>query len=160
MTGSGSVRGLTLAEILLLAVSALLLVALLLPLRGRAARLEGVMACRDRLRALHQARADFPVSPSDRGQAFWTRLAEATPPRIAREALRCPLVQDPRALACHYLGPSGDPAGLEPQDPLGCDDLDNHGPQGRRGGNVLLKSGEVRTDEGVLWRQALGRCSR
>lgn len=159
MTAPERARGFTLAEALVLVLSALLLAAVLLPLRGRAARLERVLSCRDRLRTLHQAQEGLPAGAA-RGQAFWTRLAETSPPRISREALRCPLVEDPQAPECHYLGPSGDPAALEPQAPLGCDDPENHGPQGRRGGNILLKSGEIHTDDGILWRQALGRCAR
>lgn len=149
------------AEILVLIASGLLLLAILLPLRGRAVRLERVLACRDRLRTLYQAQAELPdPPPAARGRRYWTRLAETSPPRVEREILRCPLVEDPRAPECHYLGPSGDPAALEPQAPLGCDDVENHGPQGRRGGNILLKSGEIRTDDGMLWRQALSRCAR
>lgn len=161
MTASWGRRGFTLAEILVLIVSGLLLLALLLPLRGRAERLERVLACRNHLRMLYQAQAELPASPpAPRGRHYWIRLAEASPPRVEREILRCPLVEDPRAPECHYLGPSGDPATLESQAPLGCDDVENHGPQGRRGGNILLKSGEIRTDNAMFWRQALSRCAR
>ncbi|HXG62126.1 MAG TPA: hypothetical protein VNO22_12155 [Planctomycetota bacterium] len=159
MTAPERARGFTLAEALVLVLAAILLAAVFLPLRGRAARLEQVLACRDRLRTLHRAQEGLPPGTA-RGQAFWTRLAETSPPRIAPQALRCPLVEDPKAPECHYLGPAGDPAALEPQGPLGCDAPENHDPQGHRGGNILLKSGEVHTDDGILWRQALSRCSR
>jgi len=61
---------------------------------------------------------------------------------------------------CHYLGPVAEPFKLEAKDPLGCDLEDNHSDDGKEGGNVLLKSGEVVTDRTGLWNSAArqGKC--
>lgn len=146
-------RGLTLVDWILLIAAALTLAALALPTWARAGRHEQLTLCRDNLKALHRAEAGAPKDPAALGMRFWTRLG-------LPEKLRCPFVPREIARPTDYLGPSQDPAGLEPDDPLGCDMPENHGEHGKMGGNVLYKSGEVRTlhprPEGVVddpWRE-------
>ncbi len=164
-------RGLTLVEVLAAVVAVLMGVALLIPCFERASRHKRVEACRGRLLQLHRAMtahyAENPVSDPDRvplGGAFWTQFTRTSPPRVGAEVLRCPLVDAPGERECHYRGPGPYFGKLGEKDPLGCDEDRNHSPNAREGGNVLLRSGEVITDdnlraeEGGVWGNALTRC--
>lgn len=137
-------RGLALIEWMLLAVAALMLLALLIPVYARSGRHAQLAACQGRLKDLHRAQAAAPPAPDARGFAYWTRLTKAQPPLVAAGTLRCPFVPEAIQRDCDYFGPKSDAAGLDPSAPLACDIPENHEPRGRMGGNVLYKSGEVR----------------
>lgn len=145
--------GFTLVEWLAGAMAVVMVLALVVPVLVRASRQNQVLRCRTNLRTLHQGQAAAPKGSAPLGKAFWTRLE-------AKEFLRCPLAPKPGDAGCDYLGPAADPAGLGEKEPLGCDDFENHGTQGQEGGNVLLKSGEVHTDQLHLWSSAVrgGKC--
>jgi hypothetical protein len=137
-------RGITLIEVAVAAMLVLTAAAVLIPTFLRSRRHERLVECRTHLETLYKAQ----LAPGERpllGTAYWTRLVQASPPAVDAAALRCPLASDEAQLPCDYLGPRQDPSKLTPEDPLGCDASDNHGPHGREGGNVLMKSGEVRT---------------
>jgi hypothetical protein len=161
--------GFTLVELLVAIVGVIIVISLLVPCFARASRQEKVEACRSRLKEMHRAMSvcyeGKPVPPPEKvpqGSAFWTQFARMAPPLLANEALRCPLAEVPAAPDCDYRGPGGFFAKLGEREPLGCDHNQNHSPDGREGGNVLLRSGEVITEdnsqEGGLWGIALQNC--
>lgn len=146
--------GVTLVEWTVVIVALGVVFSLLVPAFARASRQGKVVSCRANLQELYRTQAALPKgAPAPLGKAFWTRLD-------AKPFLRCPLAAGSAPTGCDYLGPASDPAGLGEKEPLGCDDMENHGPQGREGGNVLLKSGEVMTDSFQLWASATrgGKC--
>ena len=132
-------RNLTLVEWILLGVIALTGMALALPARARARRHADVVECRENLRAMFKAAQEAPPAPEALGSAYWRRL------KLPPKTLRCPMVPEGIARDCDYLGPSSDPAGLGPDVPIGCDIPENHQTERPMGGNVLYKSGEVKT---------------
>ncbi len=157
-------RGITLVEIVVAVVALAVLAMLFLPPLARALRHKKVEACAANLRTLHRAQAEYaarhPAAPSGMGRAFWTRLSGENPPLVDDSVYACPVYGAPKRNKCQYLGPGGDAARLLETDPLGCDEIFNHSPNGREGGNVLLKSGAVRTDNEGFWRSCIheGKC--
>lgn len=153
--------GITLVEVAAAVTLLGIVVALLVPSIARSSRFQKVLACEANLHTLHSAQAkDYKMGMKERGQEYWTRLTTQTPRQVSPDALRCPLVTDAAAPPCHYLGPVADPSKLEDKDPIGCDLEHNHSDDGKEGGNVLLKSGEVVTDRTGLWNSAArqGKC--
>jgi hypothetical protein len=151
--------GITLVEVTAALTLVAVVVALIIPAVSRGSRIEKVIACQGHLRTMFQAQLQAPVhGPNQLGSAYWTRLAEAKPPLLAPEVLHCPVVE--KSAPCDYLGPSFDPATLKDKDQLGCDSGFNHSDDGKQGGNVLLKSGEVLTDHTAIWAGAArqGKC--
>lgn len=145
--------GLTLAGVLVLVALAALLLSLLLPLRAYSGRHEQLLVCRAHLQALHRAQAD-PKAATEApplGAAYWMRLASPPLSLVDPGTLRCPLFDADRP--CDYRGPVRTPAGLPPDGAVGSDDNVNHDLQGRQGGNVLRKSGDVVTvpADGTYW---------
>ena len=149
-------RGLTLVEVLVVAMALLIVVVLVLPAIAQVSRRDKVARCIGNLQTLHRAQASAGAPGAKLGVDFWLRLRTAQPPLVGPEALRCPLVDRPDAPECQYLGPRADPAALKDLHPIGCDAEVNHSPNMRQGGNVLLKSGEVLTEkgDGGLWTDA------
>lgn len=144
--------GITLVEISAAVTIVVILLALLIPVQARAARYEKLKLCQDHLRALYQAQAAAPpTKDQELGRAYWVRLVKLNPPLTSPENLQCPLVEGPDTPFCQYLGPSEDIKKLQAKDPIGCDMDENHSPDRRQGGNLLLKSGEVVTDHSGLW---------
>ena len=134
---------------------------LLVPAFLHGSRHNKILACEAHLQTLHRAQAAAPAAgPLDIGRAYWTRLTKSTPPLVTAEVLRCPFVEAPDAPACQYFGPAGAVSKLDPKDPIGCDMELNHSEDGKQGGNVLLKSGEVVTDHTGVWGSAAraGKC--
>jgi hypothetical protein len=153
--------GITLAEATAAITLVGLVLALLVPAIVRSSRVEGLVACRGHLKTLYEAQLKAPApGPKEFGRAYWERLARATPPLVSAEALRCPLVDAPDAPACQYYGPAEDVSKRDAKDAIGCDMEHNHSDDEKQGGNVLLKSGEVRTDHTGIWSTALrsGKC--
>lgn len=157
-------RGVTLVEVLAAAMAAVVLLALLIPAWVAARRHGRIAACMDRLKQLHRAEAAWeaanPGRPVGAGKAYWTKLAQSSPPMVDPKALACPLAS-PGADSggCSYWGPSGDPAKYDAADPVGCDDETNHDEHRREGGNVLRKSGDVVNDNRDFWYSAIrGKC--
>lgn len=146
---SSRARGLTLVEVLVVVIVLLIAAALLLPLGSQAARRDKIARCMGNLKALHAAQAAAGPPGPNLGTAYWLRLKD----RVSPETLRCPLVDRPEAPECLYLGPRTDPAELRDVHPIGADAEINHSSNGRQGGNVLLKSGEVQTEKGdsLFW---------
>lgn len=157
-------KGFTLVEVMVVLVVLGAAAALLIPCLARGGRHARVEACASNLRALHEGQRRYAARegapPAVEGKDFWRKLAEAKPAAVEAARLRCPLAERPASEDVHYLGPGGNAARLKETDPLGCDELYNHG-TGKEG-NVLLKSGEVRTDDGQLWAAAArsGGCRR
>jgi hypothetical protein len=136
-----------------------IVVALVVPAMTRGARFQKVVECADHLRTMHQAQAKAPAPKlQELGSTYWTRLTTTTPPMLSPDKLRCPLVDPLVSSGCDYLGPSADPAGLAAEEPIGCDLQRNHSDDGKEGGNVLLKSGEVATDRTGIWGSASHKC--
>jgi hypothetical protein len=153
--------GITLVEVVAAITILAIVMSLLIPALLRGSRHQMILACEAHLLALHQARAVAPpAGPQEFGRAYWTRLTRTTPPLVAPDVLRCPFVVAPEAPACQYFGPAGDVARLEAKDPIGCDMELSHSEDGKEGGNVLLKSGEVVTDHTGIWGSAVraGKC--
>lgn len=152
--------GITLVEVTAAVTVVGIILALLIPAISRGSRLEKIMRCRDHLKTMHAAQLKAPADARFLGSAYWMRLAKSDPPLIQPEFLRCPLVDAPEQLVCHYMGPASNPAELKDKDPLGCDYPQNHSDDGKQGGNVLLKSGEVVTDHTGVWAGAgrQGKC--
>jgi hypothetical protein len=153
--------GITLVEVAAAITILGIVVALLVPAWHHGSRLDQVLACQGNLRALHQAQSKAPPPGArDLGSAYWVRLTKTSPPLVAAEALRCPLLRLPQAPECHYFGPPSDPAKVDGADPIGCDLPINHSDDGAQGGNILLKSGEVLTDHIGVWLGATrgGKC--
>ena len=153
--------GITIVEVAAAITIVGIIVALLVPAWMRSARFEKVLACQGNLRALHHAASQAPPPGADElGRAYWVRLTKTSPPLVAAETLRCPLVHHPDAPACQYFGPPSDPAKLDAKDPVGCDFPLSHSEDGGQGGNILLKSGEVVTDHTGIWGGATrsGKC--
>jgi hypothetical protein len=161
--GPSGERGITLAGILVIVAALILLAAVLVPLSVRARRHTRITECMDRLRGLHRAQADPRAQglPLRIGSTHWTRLADLQPPLLDAAALRCPLAQPREESRTDYLGPVRDPGPLGADTPIGCDDQENHGEHGSKGGNVLQKSGAVKNDAGAFWQGAFQNyCSR
>lgn len=153
--------GVTIVEITAAITVVGIAVALLIPAWIRSSRFDKVLACQGNLRTLHQAQAKAPPpGPEDFGRAYWVRLTKTSPPLVQPTALRCPLVHAADAPPCQYLGPATDPSKFDGKDPIGCDMEYNHSADGKQGGNVLLKSGEVVTDHTGIWGGATrqGKC--
>lgn len=157
-----STSGMTLAGILVILSAAILLLALLIPLRSFSERHERLLECRGRLQALHRAQADDRAATASPplGAAYWARLAAPPLSLVDAATLRCPLHSLERP--CDYRGPARPPAGLPAAAALGSDDSINHDVHGRMGGNVLRKSGDVVTApaDGDLWRTTVQRETR
>lgn len=148
-----SKRGFTLVELLVVVVVLAVIASLIIPPIARSFRHDKVRACADNFRKLHVAQQTYislhPGVPHPLGMAYWVALTRTSPPLIEpsqREILTCPVLGDPDAGDCQYLGPAADAGSLGPTDPLGCDLVLNHSETGAEGGNVLLKSGAVVTD--------------
>lgn len=153
--------GITLVEVAAAVTLAGVVVAILIPAMARSSRLDKVLACRANLKTLHQAQEKAPQpGAKDYGRAYWERLAAGASPLVSPETLRCPLVHHADAPPCHYFGPPGDVSKIDAKDPIGCDMEHNHSDDGKEGGNVLLKSGEVVTDHSGVWATAVrfGKC--
>jgi hypothetical protein len=128
-------------------------------LTARVQEEDRVRKCAANLAGLWKAQLDYAVNfgGPDRefvwscGPEFWESL-RARDESVAGH-FQCP-VEDIDDHGCDYRGPCGDPKLLRETDPVGADLDGNHG-RGR-GGNVLLRSGEVRTvkADDALWRAA------
>lgn len=157
--------GFTLVELLAVGILLVLAAAISLPAFARASRHGKLEGCLANLRTLHGASEAFYKDHKDlhakaRGRAYWTALAEATPRRVAPSVLQCPLATVASPPPSQYLGPAMDATTMGPDHVLGCDDGGNHSPNGTQGGNILRKSGEIVTDDGLLWRESvLKHCS-
>jgi hypothetical protein len=151
--------GVTLVEVTAGVTLLGIVVALVIPAITRSSRFQKVLECRGHLRDMHQAQAKLPApGPKELGGAYWTRLASANPPLVSADKLRCPLYSAATSSGCDYLGPAEDPAKIGEKDPIGADAAHNHSDDGKEGGNVLLKSGEVVTDRTGIWGSAGRRC--
>lgn len=148
-------RGITLVEVMVVVVAAAVVLSLLLPSFAQVSRRARVSACADNLRALHAAQQAYAAKhgapPPGQGKTCWRKLRADGLVDGAR--LRCPLAEARPNEDCSYYGPAGSVATFKDDAPLGCDQPLNHRPDGREG-NVLLKSGRVRTDDRDLWREA------
>jgi hypothetical protein len=153
--------GLTLVEVTAGVTMLGVVVALIIPAMAHSARFKKVLVCSGQLHEMAQTRAKLAAStPQELGVAYWKRLTETTPPLLSKEALHCPLADEPDAPPISYLGPADDLGKYEAKDPIGCDQLSNHSDNGREGGNILLKSGEVINDRSGTWGTAVryGKC--
>lgn len=153
--------GVTLVEVAAAVTLVGILLALLIPAWMRGRRFEKVLACEGHFHALYTAQAKAPAAgPTELGSQYWVRLTKSAPPLVESDSLRCPLADPLESPACQYLGPAINPAQASPKEPIGCDLEHNHSEDGKEGGNVLMKSGEVVTDHTGVWINALrgGKC--
>ena len=148
--------GITLVEVAAAVTLAGIVIALLVPALLRGARFQRVLECEGHLRTMYGAQSKAPPpGPQELGSAYWIRLTQTTPALLSKETLRCPLADSGDSAASHYMGPCEDPTKAGAKEPIGCDLEHNHSEDGREGGNVLLKSGEVLTDRSGVWFSAL-----
>jgi hypothetical protein len=153
--------GVTLVEVAAGVTILGIVIALVVPAMARSSRFKKILVCQGHLRTLYEANLRGPMpGPKEYGRAYWSRLTLTTPPLVTPDVLRCPFVEAPEAPPCQYFGPAGDVTKLEAKDPLGCDMEISHSEDGKEGGNVLLKSGEVVTDHTGIWLTAIrvGKC--
>ncbi|HZE98648.1 MAG TPA: type II secretion system protein [Planctomycetota bacterium] len=153
--------GITLVEIVAAVTIIGILSALLIPLSIKAGRYENLKLCQDNLRTLYAAQAKAPPTPTQEyGRAYWVRLTQMQPPLLSPDRLRCPFVDGADAPFCQYFGPAGDIVKYDAKDPIGCDMELSHSDDGRQGGSVVLKNGDVVTDHTGAWGSAQhgGRC--
>jgi len=153
--------GITLVEVAAGITVLGVVVALVIPAMVHSARFKKVLVCNEQLHQMYLSRSKLPAStPQELGSAYWKRLTETNPPLLTTGAMHCPLVDSPNAPGITYLGPSDDLAKYDAKDPIGSDWVSNHSENGREGGNILLKSGEVITDRSGIWSNAVraGKC--
>lgn len=154
--------GITIVEILAAITILVILIAILVPIATRAGRYETLMKCQGNLRIMYEAQAKAPPSKSQEyGRAYWVVLTQTTPPALSPDVLKCPFNAGVEgAPFCQYFGPGGEVSKLQGKDPIGCDMELSHSENGKQGGNLLLKSGEVVTDHTSLWATTLqtGKC--
>ncbi|MBI3856019.1 MAG: type II secretion system protein [Planctomycetes bacterium] len=154
--------GITLVEVTAAITIVGIVIALIVPAISRGSRLDRLLECRGHLKTLHEAQAKAPQpGAKEYGRAYWERLTKTSPPLVSAETIRCPFVEAPEAPPCHYFGPPPvDLSTLDAKAPLGCDMELSHSEDGKEGGNVLLKSGEVVTDHSGIWGSAVrqGKC--
>jgi type II secretory pathway pseudopilin PulG len=155
-------RGITLVEITALVTVLAIFVTILIPALLRGRRQEKIQACQSNLKALFQAQTAHAASNPkfEPGRGYWLQLTKTSPPLVTPDLLHCPLAVVPDPLGCDYFGPSSEVASRPPNDPIGCDRDTNHSDDGKQGGCILLKSGEVVVDHRGLWSGAfqIGRC--
>jgi hypothetical protein len=153
--------GITIVEILAAITIIIILISILVTIAIRAGRYQKIMECQGHLHTMFEAQAKAPPSKvQEYGRGYWVRLTQTTPPALTPDVLKCPFVEVEGAPFCQYFGPGGDIVKLEAKDPIGCDMELSHSENGKQGGNLLLKSGEVVTDHTSLWASTLqtGKC--
>ena len=148
-------RGITLPEVLVGIVLAIILTALFIPALSRSFRQSNLDTCAANLGVLYKAQQS-PGTSFEAGSKYWLAL-----PGMDSNTLLCPLRDTADPSPCDYWGPSEDPAGREETDPIGCDAPNNHSLDTREGINILLKSGRVvlvnnRSGQDGLYGSALG----
>jgi len=154
--------GITLVEIAAAVVVVSIIVAILVPVLLRAGRLGRLQTCQGHLHAMFEAQAKAPPTKiQEHGRGYWVRLTQTQPPLLDASILKCPFVDAPDAPYCQYYGPTEEVDNVDPKDPIGCDMETNHSEDGKQGGNVLLKSGAVVTDNRGPWGAAISgrKCS-
>lgn len=142
----------TAVELIIVIVVVGIAAAVTLPALLRGSRNDKLVICEARLRALGEADTAFRAregkSPAGRGAAYWKESLGPDGSRLA-----CPLSDQ----HLPYRGPASDPTPFPATYPLAADQPGSHGPG--EGGNVLLKSGEIRACRELdpLWRLAAER---
>ena len=145
--------GLTAVELVVVITVIGIAAAVTVPALLRTGRNDLLARCEANLKALREAeiayRATGAAAPSERGGAYWERIAAAA--KLKLDVLVCPLGHG------RYRGPGVDPATLPSHFPICADAPGSHGPG--EGGNVLLKTGEVRAirERDSLWQFAAER---
>ena len=137
-------RGLTAVELVVVIMVVGIGAAVTVPALFRGGRNDQLARCEANLRELWKADVTRPKGmPFEPGASYWGVIVKDL------DVLTCPLSNRAR-----YRGPAADPARLRPLDPIGADAPDSHGPG--EGGNVLLKTGEVRAsrERDGLWKVA------
>jgi type II secretory pathway pseudopilin PulG len=159
-------RRFTLKELIAALLSLTILAAIALPAIVHSRRESRLAACQNALATLYKMSCGYMVKaggstrslPDATGGAFWLRLSQIEPPLIDPNAPAfyfCPVrAATPVSGQTDYRGPSGNANAYADSEPLGADQMDNHG--AGRGGSVLLKSGDVRRVEAAdpLWSAA------
>lgn len=140
--------GLTAVELLVVIVVLGIGAAVAIPALLRGSRNDALFKCQARLKSLWDLDAAARAkgqAPKGKGGAYWAELAPD-------EERRCPF-----SSRAPYRGPDGDPAMNTPATPVGADAPGSHGAD--EGGNVLMKSGEIRAcrERDGLWKLASER---
>ena len=155
-------KGFTLVELLVVIVIIGILAALLLPAITRAIHSAKVTACANNLKQMWTLQFSYMNSfggrmkamPATTGSAFWGALTSVSPPLIDNEEIFfCPVFGSPTPGEIQYFGPGGQVARLGSNDPVGCDDPDNHkqGSGNDASGNVVRKDSSVMELSGNDW---------
>ncbi len=140
------------------------------PIFVRARRQSRMTACAGNLSQLWKLETINKVQfgsrrawPRKTGKSFWSLLSETDPPLVERsefDVFACPVRDNWSYGQIHYLGPATDLNTLGGNDPVGCDEFQNHSADGSEGGNILRKSGDLQSLRGPEWRRFIesGQC--
>ena len=140
--------------------------ALLVPFFVKAANRAKVTGCQGNLSTLWTMENVYAKDHGNRmpeatGKDFWRALTRTNPPLLDEskwEISCCNARAEAKPGEIHYLGPASDVNRLGDYDPVGCDELFNHSSDGKGGGNVLRKAGDVMELNGADWRAVSSRC--
>lgn len=150
-----------LTTILIVVILAGLATSIAVPLWFRARRRSQLTQCASNLSSLWKMqwvyRSQFSRMPFIRatGKGFWLSLSKTEPLLIdpSNDVYGCPVRGGWRPGVVHYLGPIVDVNKLSEADLVGCDEMNNHSPDGSAGGNFIRKSGDVLEIRGPEWLQ-------
>ena len=157
-------KGITLLEVIAIAVVVCILAALVLSFQERPYRMARVTSCANNLSQMWKMQMVYTsqfggpskAMPEATGQAFWRALTTTRPPLIdesVNDIFICPVLGTSDSGNCDYGGPAKKVSQLAAGDMVGADLPGNHseGTGDPASGNVLRKSGDVMEVTGPDW---------